>query len=130
MKALSVKQPYATLIVEGEKTVEVRSWKTDYRGDILIVSSSRPAYKHGEEDMPDGVLVGIVELVDIVPLEQKHLYDAYMEGLSDDEIKGLYAWILEKPAKFDTYLPMKGKLRLFEIPAHMEGNELVFEDDE
>ena len=42
MKALSVKPPYATQILMFMKTVECRSWKTDYRGDLLICASSSP----------------------------------------------------------------------------------------
>lgn len=130
MKALSVKQPYASLIVEGEKTIEVRSWKTDYRGDILIISSARPAYKHEFDDMPNGVLVGVVELVDIVPLQKKHLYDAYMdEDLNDADLVGQFAWILKNPRIYDSHLPVKGKLKLFEVPMHIdEQGFLVFED--
>ena len=36
MKALTIKQPYASLIVEGIKDIENRTWKTNYRGRILI----------------------------------------------------------------------------------------------
>ena len=39
MKALSLKQPFATLIAGGDKTLETRNWKTDYRGPLLICSS-------------------------------------------------------------------------------------------
>ncbi|HFC8533055.1 TPA: ASCH domain-containing protein [Neisseria lactamica] len=39
MKALSVRQPYAFLIGNCEKSIELRSWKTDYRGDLLICAS-------------------------------------------------------------------------------------------
>lgn len=39
MKALSVKQPYADLIACGRKTIETRTWKTNYRGPLLICSS-------------------------------------------------------------------------------------------
>ena len=42
MKALSVKQPWANMIAEGEKTIETRTWSTDYRGEILIVSARDP----------------------------------------------------------------------------------------
>ena len=38
-KTLSVRQPYATLICAGVKTVENRTWKTDYRGRLLIHAS-------------------------------------------------------------------------------------------
>ena len=43
MRALSVKQPWASLIASGQKTIETRTWRTDYRGDLLIVSSRQPA---------------------------------------------------------------------------------------
>ena len=36
MKALTIKQPFATLIAKGDKHYEFRSWKTNYRGEILI----------------------------------------------------------------------------------------------
>ena len=36
MKALTIKEPWATLIIEGYKEYEFRSWKTNYRGKILI----------------------------------------------------------------------------------------------
>lgn len=42
MKALSVKQPWASLIVSGLKDIENRSWSTNYRGPILIHASKVP----------------------------------------------------------------------------------------
>ena len=36
MKALTIKQPWATLIMQGDKRFEFRSWQTKYRGDLLI----------------------------------------------------------------------------------------------
>ena len=36
MKVLTIKQPWASLIVDGYKKYEFRSWKTKYRGEILI----------------------------------------------------------------------------------------------
>jgi hypothetical protein len=41
-KTLSVKQPYAALICAGVKTVENRTWSTDYRGKLLIHASGKP----------------------------------------------------------------------------------------
>ena len=42
-RALVVGQPWALLIARGEKTVEVRSWTTPYRGPLVIVGVARPA---------------------------------------------------------------------------------------
>ena len=39
MKALSVKQPWASLIASGKKSLEIRTWRTDHRGPLLIVAS-------------------------------------------------------------------------------------------
>lgn len=36
MKVLTIKQPWATLIMQGYKRFEFRSWQTKYRGDLLI----------------------------------------------------------------------------------------------
>lgn len=40
MKVISIQEPYASLIKEGYKKIETRSWKTNYRGEILIHASS------------------------------------------------------------------------------------------
>jgi hypothetical protein len=42
MKTLSIRQPYASLICRGIKTIENRSWDTTYRGKLLIHSSGKP----------------------------------------------------------------------------------------
>ena len=42
LKALSVQQPFANLIADGSKTIEVRNRDTTHRGLLLIVSSKRP----------------------------------------------------------------------------------------
>lgn len=39
MKCLSLKQPYAALLANGKKTIEIRKWNTHYRGEFLIHAS-------------------------------------------------------------------------------------------
>ncbi|MFN6025464.1 MAG: ASCH domain-containing protein, partial [Planctomyces sp.] len=39
MKALSIRQPFASLIAAGKKTVELRTWYTHYRGPLLICAA-------------------------------------------------------------------------------------------
>jgi hypothetical protein len=49
LKALSIRQPYAEWIASKKKKFEVRSWRTHYRGQLVICSSQRPddpEYKH------------------------------------------------------------------------------------
>ncbi len=39
MKTLSIKQPFAELVVSGRKSIEIRSWATNYRGEFLVHAS-------------------------------------------------------------------------------------------
>lgn len=105
MKALTVHPIYAMKIVTGIKTVECRTWKTDYRGDILITSSA----KKFKGTIPGHVL-GVVELVDVVPFKKEHLQAADMIGMPDVDS---YAWILKNPRVIKP-IPIKGKLSLWE----------------
>lgn len=104
MKALTIHPFFAMQIVGGVKTVECRTWKTDFRGDILITSSR----KKGKYLIP-GHALGVVTLVDVVPFTKDHLEAALLDGMPDGDS---YAWILENP-RFIKPLPVKGKLSLW-----------------
>ena len=47
MKCLSLKQPFAELLISGKKTVELRKWNTKFRGKFLIHASKRDTMKRG-----------------------------------------------------------------------------------
>lgn len=49
MKALTIIQPWATLIASGHKMNETRSWKTNYRGEVLIHAGNLPGNKLGNQ---------------------------------------------------------------------------------
>jgi ASCH domain len=77
VKILSVRQPWASLIVNGHKDVENRTWNTRYRGSLLIHASQRSDDVSDDEiedrfgirlpaSLPKGGIVGITELVDCV----------------------------------------------------------------
>lgn len=42
MKAITLHQPWASLVVVGAKTVETRSWATSYRGPLVVHAGKRP----------------------------------------------------------------------------------------
>ena len=76
MKVLTVRQPWATLLAYGEKRVECRSWRTSYRGDIIIVAAQRvdadamralrdAGFPIDATMFPRGAVVGVVTLADI-----------------------------------------------------------------
>lgn len=74
--ALSLKQPWAALLVQGLKTIEVRKWPTARRGRVLIhaalVSDLRPeAWRHVPENLREqaqllGGIIGEAQLLDCV----------------------------------------------------------------
>ena len=86
MKALSIKQPWAELILEGKKTIEIRSWKTKHRGYFIIHSSKRPdRYAmnfFGFSDLPCGYIIGYAKLTDIIEYNSKKefLRDKYNQS--------------------------------------------------
>lgn len=103
MKALTVHPFYAMAIAAGQKTVECRTWKTSYRGPILICSSAKKL--HGT--IP-GHALGVVDLVDVVPFKREHIKASMEDGMVYDA----YAWILEN-ARCIVPVPVKGKLSLW-----------------
>jgi len=62
VKALSLKQPWAQLIVEGKKTIELRSWNTHFRGRFLIHASKntdkQACARFGFEHVYEGCVIG------------------------------------------------------------------------
>lgn len=103
MKALTVHPFYAMSIVTGVKTVECRTWKTSYRGPILICSSAKKI-----KDTIPGHALGVVDLVDVVPFKREHI----KPSMEDEMIYNAYAWILENPRCIKP-IPVKGKLSLW-----------------
>jgi hypothetical protein len=105
MKALSVKQPWANMIATGEKTIETRRWATEYRGDLLIVSSRQPRIE------PAGYAVAIAQVVDCRPMRKEDERAACCSIYP-----GAYAWVLDNPRRIKPF-PVRGQLGIFEVRA-------------
>jgi activating signal cointegrator 1 len=132
MKALSLLQPWASLVIIGAKRLETRSWSTKYRGDLLIHASTGRAgalltfglpfskYIRDFNQLPFGAIIGQVNLTDVVSVEQLPLSDAAINHLTLEErafgdyTKGRFAWVLEEPIQFSKPIPLKGTLGLWE----------------
>lgn len=107
MKALSVRNPYAHLILCGEKEFEFRTWRTDYRGDLLICSSANPKIKNTIM----GHALCIVRLNEIFEVTPKN----YREFGLDEKPEGkMYAWQLTNGRVIKPF-PVKGKLNFFNV---------------
>lgn len=106
MKALSVHPYYAMALVSGQKSIECRTWSTNYRGDLLICSTNKKY--HGT--IP-GHALGVVTLQDVVPMKKSHLKEALMAPA--DFRPGCFAWIMTYN-RLIVPQPVKGKLSLWE----------------
>lgn len=111
--ALGIRQPWAELILQGIKTVEVRTLETNVRGPIYLYTSrivaDTPAARRAisvhrltVEDLPRGRLVGTVELLDCRPCTPA---DARSACLPAEALAGRFAWLLGKPQRLD--LPLR-----------------------
>ncbi|MDP2672477.1 MAG: ASCH domain-containing protein, partial [Nanoarchaeota archaeon] len=81
MKALSLKQPYTELILQGKKKIELRNWNTKFRGEFHIHSSlngdKKAMAKFNFKNLPLGYIVGKATLVDVKKYnsEEEHKKD-------------------------------------------------------
>jgi len=148
LKALTVCQPWAWLILDGRKAVENRGWRTNYRGPLVIhagldrswLERMEPEFRDariyrgvpeaGEEGLYEkdragvmealhfGGFVGLVDLVDVLPLDQ---------APPSPFASGPYCWVLENPRPFARMIRGPGQPGLFEVTREKirEGLELV-----
>lgn len=122
-RALTVKNPFATQLVTaayedngiiyGEKTIEVRSKSTTYRGDLLICSSKNP-------DLPgyeNGVTLGLVELYDVKPVAEFTPLDWEQTRIPPEKRKAItkgYGWLMRNPRRVVEF-PIKGQLGIYNL---------------
>ena len=105
MKAISIKEPWSSMIKDGKKTIETRVWKTNYRGEILLCASRYP------QSSISGKAFAVAKLVDVKPM------------VREDEIRACcevypraYSWFLKDIQLIEPF-DIKGQLRLFEVPS-------------
>jgi len=105
MKALSLHQPWASMIASGAKTIETRTKSTNYRGDLLIVSTKKPEIP----GFPLGQALCIAKLVNCRPM------------IASDEAaarcklnEGAFSWVLSEIRQIKPFY-VRGQQGLFEV---------------
>lgn len=133
MNAIVVNQPFAHLILSGQKLFETRAWQTRHRGELLIVAgkalhsgSVLLTDARGKQTMqvardyartlPEsrrgtflGHALGIVKLVDCRPMKREDEAQAFTPYIS-----GLFTWELTE-VRLITPLPVSGRQGLFDV---------------
>ena len=117
MKVLSLKQPFAELVVSGKKTIELRNWNTKFRGKFFIHASKVPDSKcmklFGYEKLPVGVIVGEAELKEVKKYENDVEHAKDKDKHLANSVWGKYGFVLEN-AKRSELVEAKGKLGFWE----------------
>jgi activating signal cointegrator 1 len=142
MKAITIMQPYASLIAYGQKKIETRSWSTKYRGPLAIhaglgkqhidlcrqqlfwanlwpyeIAAQYSLQERIDKFLPLGAVIAIAELVDCEKMTMDKIVtwrDVYgkNEIAFGDFLPGRYAWILDNVRQIDP-VPAKGRQRLW-----------------
>jgi len=132
MKAITLTQPWATLVAIGVKRIETRSWRTFYRGPLAIHASKRISDSefrdfngetislvleahdiHSFHDLPLGVIVATCTLVRILRIYPDNV-PAVPEFCFGDYTAGRWAWYLSDVKALAEPVPAKGNLGLWE----------------
>lgn len=123
MKVLTLKQPWATLVAEGIKKYEFRSWKTNYRGKILIHAGTGIDKKELEKfkdlnlEFPSKRILAEVELEDCLELNDE-LNKKIIEEKNiayGSKYRTGYAWKLTNSKKINYDKEVKGQLGLWNL---------------
>jgi hypothetical protein len=126
MKALSFRQPWATLIVTGRKSIEIRGWRPKRLTlpQMILIHASK---KVDEEmldafgmtkDLPRGAILGEALMIEIV---QYDTLDKWLQEIDKHKNspqgfrKGLYGFVLANPKQYHEPIPGKGKLGFFDV---------------
>ncbi|HUY24337.1 MAG TPA: hypothetical protein VMV09_03405 [Candidatus Saccharimonadales bacterium] len=112
MKAWTVRQPWAGLIVDGIKDVENKKVRTHFRGRICVHAAQKRWSGSEAEDAPAsrhqiylGAVIGTVEIVNCI-----------RNSSSEWAIPGMWHWVLAEPRALRSPIPTPGRLGLWDFP--------------
>lgn len=129
MKAITLKEPFASLVACGAKLIETRDWSTDYRGPLAIVAG-KSEYVGTAVDLHRrfplaipasvltpvrGAVVCVAQLVDCVPTEELRERITPLERSCGFYEDGRFGLVLEDVRALGRPLPMRGWMRLWTL---------------
>jgi predicted transcriptional regulator len=140
MKCLSVCQPFADLIIQGKKTIELRKWNTKFRGEFLVHAPQKIRLDDCrrlkiKDSLTTGAIIGKAELVSVKKYENESelKLDSKKHLALNNKSDSKYGFILQNPKQLKVPIPCKGKLNFFEVEAKLPNtNEIkidLFEEE-
>jgi len=140
MKCLSVCQPFADLIIQGKKTIELRKWNTKFRGEFLVHAAQKIRLDDCKRlkiksDLIVGSIIGKVELIDVKEYQNvaEIKSDSKKHLVSNNASNNKYGFILQKPKQLKIPIPCNGQLNFFDFkPELTKTNDIkteLFEEE-
>lgn len=124
MKVITLKQPWAALVAEGLKKYEFRSWKYNYRGEILIHAGkgidkdAMKKFEHLNLKYPQSRIVAKVRILDCIKLNDeinKKIIGENILVYGHKRDRTGYAWKLELLEKINDSKEISGKQGIWDI---------------
>ncbi len=122
-KCLSLKQPYADLVVSDRKTIELRTWNTKFRGEFLVHVSKKVDKEACERNKIDpdslttGAIIGKATLYDVKVYdnERSFLRDKSKHFATKESADHKYGFLLKGGRKFRRPIFIRGQLKFFPV---------------
>lgn len=128
MKAISIRQPWAELILQGRKTIELRTWDTRIRGRVAVHTGTQveraacEAYDLDPANLVRGALLGYVDIVGVVAVHQDNWDELREQHLALGDYPGpRKGWRLANPERSPQPIPMRGRRQFFNVPDDLSG---------
>lgn len=122
MKAISVQQPWAELILQGRRTLELRTYAPRYRGPLAIHAAQKvkatasALYGLNPAELPRGAVLGVVDLVDVIELTEESYEATRGEHLCPGPWEpGFVGWRLARPRRLAQPVSLPGRQGLFTV---------------
>ena len=121
MKCLSICQPFAELIIQNKKTIELRTWNTNFRGEFLVhapikIRKEECRKLKMEQKFTTGAIIGKAELCDVKKYESlKEIQADKNKHFSSKTVhEKTFGFILKNAKSFRVPISWKGQLGFFD----------------
>jgi hypothetical protein len=125
IRALTIRQPWAELILRGRKPYELRSWRTNYRGPLAIHAAMKVDAENARqlglnpEKLITSSFVGVAVLSDVRPYTREDARRLKKGRAGFGWFPYNFSWVLKKPRRISP-IKAKGQLGLFKVPKAVE----------
>ena len=135
MKCLSICQPFAKLIIQDKKTIELRNWNTNYRGEFLVHAPIKIRKEDCiklkiNEKLTTGAIIGKAEIYDVKKYQStKEIQNDKNKHFSSKKFQEkMYGFILKNPKPLRIPIPWKGQLGFFNVELPKIKNKKIIMD--